>query len=369
MKTLAYFLIAGLLSACTQQSLNSSPAEVTEVVIPGTQTDTLQSTIVDQQYKLLINFPASYHQSDKQYPVVFLLDAQWDFPLVSSIYGEQYFDGFVPEVIIVGITWGGKDPDPNILRRRDFTPTDINQIGMAGGADKFLQFIQSELVPYVETHYRANDNRTLMGSSLGGLFTLYAMFQQPQLFNNYIPSSPAVTWDNNSLSQYSEGFKQRAAEHTMRLFMPVAELEGLYQPVLNFAAFLQTQNYPNLTWKNHVVAGAGHSGVKADGNTRGLQYVFQKPNIALTDTQLQAASGTYQDSQHQHAFELMVEEGKIMAVFPDANNVLKLAAADATHFYQIGQFFQLDLVQNTAMEITGAQIHRYGQTSTYTKVP
>ena len=51
------------------------------------------------------------------YPVVFLLDAQWDFTLMQSIYGQQYFEGLIPEMVIVGITWGGNTPNYDSLRR------------------------------------------------------------------------------------------------------------------------------------------------------------------------------------------------------------------------------------------------------------
>src|SRR5690606_39585416 len=81
------------------------------VTIPGTEVNRIHSAIVNQPYKLLVQLPAGYTQSAQRYPVVYLLDAQWDFPLVSSIYGQQYYDGFVPELIIVGITWGGDNPD------------------------------------------------------------------------------------------------------------------------------------------------------------------------------------------------------------------------------------------------------------------
>src|SRR4051794_1395206 len=77
------------------------------VTIPGSQTRTFTSNIVNgQQYALQISLPASYAKSNKKYPVIFLMDSQWDFPLVTALYGQQYYDGFIPEVVIVGITWG-----------------------------------------------------------------------------------------------------------------------------------------------------------------------------------------------------------------------------------------------------------------------
>ncbi len=88
----------------------------TTVTIPGSQVKTFTSTIVkNQPYALQVSLPASYAKSNQKYPVVYLMDSQWDFPLVTALYGQQYFDGFIPEVIIVGITWGGDHPNPDSL--------------------------------------------------------------------------------------------------------------------------------------------------------------------------------------------------------------------------------------------------------------
>ena len=95
----------------------------TEVAIPGSQTRNFTSSIVNgQQYVLQISLPASYNKTNQKYPVVYLMDSQWDFPLLTALYGQQYYDGFIPEVIIVGITWGGNHPNPDSLRARDYTP-------------------------------------------------------------------------------------------------------------------------------------------------------------------------------------------------------------------------------------------------------
>src|SRR5215471_6707984 len=164
-----------------------------EVVIPGSQTRKITSTSVpDQEYVLQISLPGNYAKSNKKYPVLYLMDSQWDFPLLTALYGEQYYDGFIPEIIIVGITWGGGHPNPDSLRARDYTPTKQNGVAQSGGADKFLSFMKNELFPFVEKNYSADPHeRILMGCSLGGLFTLYTLFTQPDMFNKYVAASPA----------------------------------------------------------------------------------------------------------------------------------------------------------------------------------
>src|SRR5207237_5637232 len=116
-------------------------------------------------------------------------------------YGEQYYDGFIPEIIVVGVTWGGNQPNYDSLRARDYTPTPESRLPQSGGAENFLAFMKKELFPFIESNYKANSkDRTLMGSSLGGLFTLYSLFTQPGLFQRYIAASPAYNWGNDVLN-------------------------------------------------------------------------------------------------------------------------------------------------------------------------
>ena len=185
--TLFVLILAGsLLFAQDNKTEQSFP----DVIMAGTQQREIYSKIVGQDYELYINLPADYNNTTKSYPVIYLLDAQWDFALLNAIYGQQYFDGFIPEIVTVGITWGGKNPNADNLRARDFTPTSIKGPIPTGNAANFLKFIKEELISFIEKNYRVTNDRTIMGSSLGGLFTLYA-----------IPNSgpnKKVLWGNSS---------------------------------------------------------------------------------------------------------------------------------------------------------------------------
>ena len=151
---------------CVDQDLLGQGSEVK---IPGTETRRIMSSSVPgQEYELQISLPAGYATSATKYPVLYLMDAQWDFPLVTALYGEQYYDGFIPSMIIVGITWGGVHPNPDSLRARDYTPTHVNGLPQSGGAGKFLAFIKNEVFPLIEDNYKADKNdRILVGCSLG----------------------------------------------------------------------------------------------------------------------------------------------------------------------------------------------------------
>ena len=108
--------------------------------------------------------------------MIYVLDGQWDFKLVMSVYGALCFDGYMPDSIVVGIAAGGVDPDHEALRVVDYTPAAIAGDD-SGDAERFLAFLSNELMPFVARRYRTDQgDRTLIGSSRGWLFVLYAMF-------------------------------------------------------------------------------------------------------------------------------------------------------------------------------------------------
>jgi predicted alpha/beta superfamily hydrolase len=316
-----------------------------EMTIADSQVRLLQSEIVKQEYQLLIKTPAGYGQSDKTYPVIYFLDAQWDFPLMISTYGQSYYDGFIPEAILVGIQWGGENPAPNVLRARDFTPSHIAAVPNSGGAGKFLQFIKQELIPFIGSEYLTNDNRVLMGSSYGGLFTLYALFNEPNLFNGYIPTSSASAWDKKHLYSYAKAFAEKTLTHPIRLYSAIGEFDDLMPAFDDLSAFFVKQNFKGLSFKFERIAGLGHASLKSAGNTWGLHYVFAKPKLALTNAQLLQFVGQYRGTKSDDLVDVLIQKGQLQLHISDKKHLL---FASTTHdFYQEGEFQQASFDSTT----------------------
>jgi predicted alpha/beta superfamily hydrolase len=98
--------------------------------------------------------------------------------------------------IVVGIA--------SVDRQRDFTfPTTLKEqktrFPTTGHSDKFISFIEKELQPYIQSKYRTNADKTIIGQSLGGLLATEVLLKKPTLFNKYIIISPSLWWDNGSL--------------------------------------------------------------------------------------------------------------------------------------------------------------------------
>ena len=164
----------------------------------------LHSEVLAEDRIINIYLPDSYQSNpDKNYPVIYLVDGSRDEDFI-HIAGLVQFGSFswinmIPESIVVGIA--------NIDRQRDFTYPTKNQtlkaeIPSSGESAKFISFIQKELQPIIQTQYRTNDNKTLIGQSLGGLLATEILFKHAEMFDNYIIVSPSLWWDDESLLDY-----------------------------------------------------------------------------------------------------------------------------------------------------------------------
>ena len=129
--------------------------EAKDLFIVGNESITFKSAINNKNYKLYVNLPEKYvTDSTKVYPVFYALDGHGSFGYSTSIYNSIRFDAFVPEMIIVGITHGGEKPNYDSLRNQDLTPTATVDRVSSGGAPKFLQVLEDEVIPMVDSIYR-----------------------------------------------------------------------------------------------------------------------------------------------------------------------------------------------------------------------
>lgn len=197
-KLVVSVLLLILISKVSAQE-KSKPLDVKPLTIG--ESVTLHSKVLDENRTLNIYLPNTYTaDSTKTYPVIYLLDGSIDedFIHIAGIvqFGSFSWINMVPESIVVGIS--------NVDRKRDFTyPTTIAQdkkdFPTTGGSQNFINFIETELHPFIKNNYRINETKTLVGQSLGGLLATEILFKKPDLFDNYIIVSPSLWWDNQSL--------------------------------------------------------------------------------------------------------------------------------------------------------------------------
>jgi predicted alpha/beta superfamily hydrolase len=366
------------------QSQKDAPAPNTakpkQYEIPGTQVLRITSSIVaGQEYELHIQLPRNYQDSKTTFPVIYLTDSQYFFPLLNGLIGGEYYDGFMPGVIVVGITWVGTDPVES-YRLRDLTPTKIAQGGPSGNGPNFLAFIKKELIPFIESKYRTkNGDRTLMGASFGGLFTLYALFTETELFNRYVLTSPALGWDNEIISSYEKDYRAKTIELPARVYVAVGELEGkLVDDLERFVNHLKARNYKGLELQTRILGNMGHSATTAEGYTRGLQWIFARPSVELTAAVLEQYLGPYEMALPAVAkmapikFTIVKENGQLVVIAPNSPKVefpkIILSAETETDFYVKGRYVFVHFSKSNG-KVTGFQAELFDTTLTASKIP
>ena len=269
-----FFFLVGI--ACAQQPSGTHPQTFPKVTIAGSELRTMKSTSTGRDYDLYIHIPSSYSQNKtRKYPVLYILDGQWDFKLMDSVLGGLVYDKFAPEMMMVGITYSGENADYEGLRAMDYTPAADRQVKGSGDGPKFLKFLKTELIPFIEANYRADSSRrVLQGSSYAGLFTLYAMFADPGLFYAYMSASPSVPYADRYAFKQEAEYARTHKELPVKLFLAAGGLEGLATPVREFMQTLQSRGYKGLKLETRVIEGERHSGNKPEVFNRGLRFLF-----------------------------------------------------------------------------------------------
>jgi predicted alpha/beta superfamily hydrolase len=214
---------------------------------------TIQSKVLNEERNLLVYLPDGYNLiATSEYPVIYLLDGGYHFLHASGI--TQFLSGLgvMPPAIVVGII--------NVDRGRDFTPTPDPKKQKGGGADKFMSFIQDELMPYITNTYRTQPYNILVGHSLGGTFATYAFLNNPDLFDGYISISPYLGWDDGLLvKQASEKLKPNYSNKFY--YMTLGNEPEYLASVEKFSQIIKTASPTGLTFTFEYMKDESHNSI------------------------------------------------------------------------------------------------------------
>jgi len=242
--SLACFIATNALAlsgAAHRAQAESPPTESPPVVLPRTEQFDITSR-ENLTYRIFVSMPNG-KPTDVGAPVVYLTDANADFPVVVAA-ARRLSQGDPMGAIVVGI--GYPDADPRVHQDRRYydlvgpaseeflqTLPGEGRNRKTGGNDQFLTFIEEELKPLIERKYRIDKTRqTLFGHSFGGLFTLHALFTRADAFQNYVASSPSIWWFNAAILKEERAFLERQRMHPApaRLMISCGEWEETPPP-------------------------------------------------------------------------------------------------------------------------------------------
>lgn len=230
------------------------------------------STALDEERSLAIYTPENYQTSSEKYPVLYVLDGEWNFHYVSGLVSQLSSSGAIPQMIVVGII--------NTHRSRDLTPPGKNDNPKRfGGAKRFLAYLLDEVKPYLEKQYRTQPFSVLAGHSFGGLFSIYALMERPGTFQSYISLSPSLGRNDEQQVRIAETFFSRDNDLPKALFLAVGN-EGGYTFLSSkkLATRLEKVKSERFRWKFRHFEKSDHVAVKTRGFLEGLEFVFEGIN-------------------------------------------------------------------------------------------
>lgn len=180
---------------------------------------------LDNRRDIVVYRPASYAKGTSRYPVIYMHDGQNLFDPETAFAGEWGVDRAMAHAprkarraLIVGI------PNRGVERLDEYSPF-VDAARGGGRGDAYLDFIISTVKPLIDERYRTLSEREgtgIVGSSLGGLLSLYAFFRQPTQFGFAGALSPALWFGQEAIFDWvkSAPFVQG------RIYLDVGTREG-----------------------------------------------------------------------------------------------------------------------------------------------
>lgn len=227
----------------------------------GTEERTLFCPTLGREYHLSVALPEGYKTTTQAYPVIYVLDGDAYFGMTVGLTSIAHWFKRAPEAIIVGISYGMESYDQWAqLRERDFKIPEVRDAPPDSAANRFLDALTQEMIPFIEANYRAiPSDRCLYGYSSSGFFVLYALFHQPDAFQRYISGSGDLYIAYPYVIQHDAQLAARDPAKPIQLYLSAGELEEDQFPYFHqLVAFFEQGNYPGLTLTSEIYAGEGH---------------------------------------------------------------------------------------------------------------
>ena len=289
--------LAGAVAAPTAMAQDASAAP--PYVLADTEVLDVHASTLRRDYQLYVALPESYKNTEganRRYPVIFVVDANYGFPVVRAIADRLHKHAHLEEAIVVGLSYA-KGDSPTTSRRRDYTPTVPRTGGYTsdmpgrqvafGEADAYGRFIAEQVFPLVAARYRADMHRKIfVGHSYGSLLGVQLLFSRPRAFEHYILGSPSLWYDGGILFERERAYAAGHADMPASVYFGIGARETLapgkkrsrseddadmVADLRDFDAALKSHRYPGLKARLAVFADEDHASVFPLVLTHGLR--------------------------------------------------------------------------------------------------
>lgn len=279
---------------------------------------TIKSTVLGEERVILVRTPVGYETNKVSYPVLYLTDGDAHIGHTSGTISFLSNNGRMSEMIVVGITNTDRTRDLSPVKSSAKNPAGGAQFPTSGGADNFLKFIETELIPQIEKSYRVQPYRILAGHSLGGLFTIHAMVARPGAFNSYVAVSPSLQWENQETLKRATEFLKNQKELKATLFVSLGNEPGpIGDSFDSFKAVLTKTQIKNFEWQAEKMTDEDHGSVVLRSHYAGLRKVYdgwlmpRDPDTGAIAGGLKGADAHYQWLSQKFGYSITTPENVI----------------------------------------------------------
>src|SRR4030095_1528463 len=241
---------------------------------------------IGEDYTLYVLRTAAYDTSKIQLPVLYMTDGDWNMTVAMNCFSMLRQDYETREPLIVGIGYGkGKNQ-----RFRDLNPQT--------GGPTFLNFIEKEVIPFIDRKYRTAKERSIYGYSMGCMFTTYILFNHPGLFDMVFIGAPG-----NNGQQLMPSAREYFKDHKElkgKVFLGVGSYENeVVRNIDSFKNYLLSQKSPGLTIRTDITPGAGHGAALAQvmQNAIAFGYCERHQSIVVNPAIFNQYEGDYANEE------------------------------------------------------------------------
>jgi predicted alpha/beta superfamily hydrolase len=293
LQPLSLFIVLCFFANSVLAAPASAPASY---VLENTEVRDIHAQALNRDYQVYVALPDSYRQGNKRYPVLFVVDANYAFPVVRNIAQRLNKHAGMEEVVVVGLSYANGDGGV-YSRRRDYTPTTPRKHDYRsdmpgrppafGEAKAYGRFIAGEVFPFIASNYRVNMQRKVfIGHSYGSLLGLQFLLTEPRTFEHYILGSPSLWYDAGVMFDREQAYAASHKDLPASVFFGIGGLEKLatgkkrsraeedadmLADLREFDGKLKSRKFPNLKTRLRVFEDEDHASVFPFVLTHGLR--------------------------------------------------------------------------------------------------
>ena len=322
--------------------------------------ETISSKILGEDREILIHIPNSNGGSKIKdrgnYPVIYLLDGDENFNSVVSITEHMAETSLCPPMIVVGIVHSNRLKELTTGSDKEFK-------GFVGNGEKFMSFVEKELIPHIDSTYPTTTYKTFIGHSVGGLTVVNTLLDKPNLFNSYVSLDGALWWNE---SKVVEEAKDKLATKNYKgktLYMAMANrLErgvdtlsvqndttgntSLIRANLKFIKELQKVNQHQLRYKYKFYEDDNHPSIRLIGEYDALRYIFDFYKLRIYDSEMANPNFNLDSLLVAHYNNVSKQMGYLVKPNETLVNSLGYQMIASKQFKKAESLFKLNIANN-----------------------